>query len=137
MATKTAHRTLLTGAATLLAGGAALVFSGTAAAAAPQCPTGLDELPPDALNQAAAVAQQSVATSFPDRDVSDAYVSGTTRSEAGPVGQELIEQCGPEVQSKSVIVDFVFPSMLPDAARSYGASVVSFDDGRYFVWRTA
>ena len=79
----------------------------------------------------------AVAGSFPDRDVSGAYVSGAPRSEAGPVGQELVSECGADVQRKSVIVDFVFPAMLPDAAHSYGAAVVSIVDGQYSVWRTA
>ncbi|WP_182349229.1 hypothetical protein [Tomitella gaofuii] len=137
MAQKTARRMLLTGAATVVSAAfAALAFSGTAAAAT-QCPTGLDTLTPDALHRATDVAQQSLGNSFPDRNVAGAYVAGATRSDAGPVGQEIISACGPDVQSKSVIVDFVFPAMLPDASRSYGAAVVALDNGRYSVWRTA
>ncbi len=115
---------------------ASIAFSGIAAAAT-SCPAGLDTLTPDALTRATDVAQQSLGASFPDRDVTGAYVAGATRSDAGPVGQEIISACGPDVQSKSVIVDFVFPAMLPDAARSYGAAVVAVDNGRYSVWRTA
>ncbi len=136
MAQRMMHRALLTGAATLVAAAAGVTVTGTAAAA-PNCPSGLAELTPDSVARATDAALGAVAGSFPDRDVSGAYVSGATRSEAGPVGQELVSECGADVQRKSVIVDFVFPAMLPDAAHSYGAAVVSIVDGQYSVWRTA
>ena len=136
MARKRIHRAPLAAGAALAAAAGALTITGTAAAA-PACPAALGDLTPDSIARATDTALAAVGQAFPDRDVSGAYVSGATRSETGPVGQQLIDQCGPDVQRKSVIVDFVFPAMLPDAAHSYGAAVVSMINGQYSVWRTA
>lgn len=144
MSRKHFHRAAVFGGACMLAAATGTALAGTASAAdiadaseGSQCPAGLGELTPDAVARATDTALGGLATQFPNRDVSDAYVSGATRSDAGPVGQELIEECGPGVQGKAVIVDFVFPAMLPDAESAYGAAVVSPINGQYTVWRTA
>lgn len=130
----------------VLAAAACAALTGTASAAAVatdggpsggvECTTGLGELTPDAVARATDAALDELAVRFPNRDVTDAYVTGATRSDSGPVGRELIDECGARVQGKAVIVDFVFPAMLPDADLTYGAAVVSPINGQYSVWRT-
>lgn len=122
---------------TVLVAAATMAVNGGVATAASPCVTNPGELTPDAVARATDSALAGAPAGFPDRDVSGAYATGATRSASGPVGQQIIDECGADVQRKSVIVDMTFPAMLPDAGLSHGAAVVSTVDGQYQVWRTA
>ncbi|WP_024792945.1 hypothetical protein [Tomitella biformata] len=104
---------------------------------AASCPAQQSDLPPDALEQAMGSAVSQSAEAFPDRDTAGGYAVGATRSDSGEMAQQIIRDCGVDVQRRTVVVDLVLPAMLPDSSHTFGAVAVSAVDGGYQVWRAS
>ncbi len=56
---------------------------------------------------------------------------------AGPRGDEVTVQCGTRVSRRTVVVDLLFPKMLPSASLSQGTVFVSLSGTGYRVWQVA
>ena len=121
----------------LMAAAASLIATNGVAQASPSCPAPQSGLQSDAVDRAIGAAVAQASTAFPDRDTTGAYAAGATRSESGRMAQQIIKDCGVEVQRRTVVVDLVLPAMLPDSAQTFGSVAVSYIDDDYRVWQTS
>jgi hypothetical protein len=130
------------GSAGLLSAGAA-ARSPTAPPAAVQmhaqvCPAGILPLPADAVQHAADRALADAAKLYPGVDTRGAEVMAADRSAfAGVRGREVRTLCGPKVATRTVVVQMLFPRMLPSASLSQSVVFVGRFAHGYKVWYVA
>ena len=100
-----------------------------------QCPTGARALPATGVIHAAASALAEASRDYSGLNTEGAEVMAADRvSFAGARGEEVAHQCGARVAERTVIVQMLFPRMLPSASLSEAVVAVSrFPDG-YRVW---
>lgn len=105
----------------------------TTAAALGQCPTNPLPLPPEAVARAA--DQARIQAPFLYRGFGPAVVELAARAAfAGPRGAEVKVQCGKVVFERTVVVDLLFPKMLPSASLSQAVVFLSRFSTGYQVW---
>ena len=102
------------------------------------CPDGALRLTRDAPAPATVAALAEAASVYGDVDTDRARVDVAARAtSAGPRGRMVKRMCGARVARRTVVVDLVFPEMLPSASLSQGTVFVSrFEDG-YHIWSVA
>ena len=100
-----------------------------------QCPTGVRALPATGVVHAAARAVAEASRDYSHLNTEGAELMAADRvSFAGARGEEVAHQCGTQVAERTVIVQMLFPRMLPSASLSEAVVAVSrFPDG-YRVW---
>jgi hypothetical protein len=135
--------------AVLVAGGlvSMLVFkpSATRAAAAQpgasqvvtgRCPKDALPLPADAVARAADQARVEAAFLYP-RHGPAVVVSSAMARYAGVRGSEVRHQCGSQAFRRTIVVELLFPKMLPSASLSQGTVFVAVFNTGYRVWDVA
>jgi hypothetical protein len=110
----------------------------TAAAHSQGCPAGILVLPPAGVQHAASQALAEAATLYPGLNTKGAEVMAADRSAfAGTRGGEVSALCGKKVSARTVVVQMLFPRMLPSASLSESVVFAGrFADG-YRVWYVA
>ena len=130
--------TLTTVAAAAPANTAAPTSTATDTAANTTCPTRPQPLPPNAVAGAANEALRAAPGLYTGIDTTGEYVtSSALGTAAGVRGEQIANECGTTVENRSVVVELLFPAMLPSASLSEGTVFVSRIDGRYQVWQVA
>ena len=144
-----ARRIVLGVAALLLFGSAVSVGVGVAASGSARplptgrCPAAVLGLPPDGVIGAARRALAEAARDYPGVRTAAAEVLAADRAGfAGPAragfagarGSEVARQCGVAVQDRTVVVQILFPRMLPSASLSEAVVAVSRFARGYRVW---
>jgi hypothetical protein len=130
------------GSAGLLSAGAA-ARAPTAPAAAAQmhargCPAGILPLPADGVQHAADRALAEAAKLYPGVNTRGAEVMAADRAAfAGVRGREVRALCGTRAASRTVVVQMLFPRMLPSASLSQSVVFVGRFAHRYKVWYVA
>lgn len=99
------------------------------------CPTGADELPPDAVARAADAALAAVPKLYDPEDTAGAQVTASTRATSSPRGAQVEDTCGAQARERTVEVAFLFPELLPSASLSQGVVFVARFGDDYRVWR--
>jgi hypothetical protein len=100
-----------------------------------RCPIGARELPAAGVIHAAGRALAEASRDYSQLNTEGAEVMAADRvAFAGVRGEEVARQCGARVAARTVIVQMLFPHMLPSASLSEAVVAVSrFRDG-YRVW---
>ena len=102
------------------------------------CPRGAQVLPGDAVAGATEVSLARAAALYPVLDTRGAIaVSAARSSAAGPRGVEVVRQCGRRAAERTVMVELLFPRMLPSASLSESTLFVARARGAYRVWEVA
>jgi hypothetical protein len=102
------------------------------------CPRNALRLPAAGVARAAEQALKQAASDYPGVNTHGARVEAADRSAfAGPRGGEVRSQCGAAVARRSVVVQMVFPKMLPSASLSEGVVFVARFAHGYRVWEVA
>lgn len=100
-----------------------------------RCPTGALGLPADGVIGAARRALAEAARDYPGLTTAGAEVMAADRAGfAGARGGEVARQCGSGVRDRTVVVQLLFPRMLPSASLSEAVVAVSRFAGGYRVW---
>jgi hypothetical protein len=121
----------------LLAAGAAAGSAGASSSRGTTagCPRGALVLPADAVARAGKRAVAEAAKRYRGLKTAGARVVDARRADAaGPRGREVLRHCGPTVRHRTVVVQLLFPRMLPSASLSEGVVDVSLFPGGYRVW---
>ena len=101
-----------------------------------RCPTHALALPAEAVARAA--DQARIQAPFLYKGMGPAVVVRSQRAAwDGPRGAEVKAQCGPQVFRRTVVVDLLFPKMLPSASLSQGTVFISRVPTGYRVWEQA
>jgi hypothetical protein len=135
--------TVVIGATGMLSAGAAVqshaaAHQSAAAAAARTCPRGIRPLPPAGVPRAADAALAWAASLFPRVDTRGAEVMAADRSAfAGVRGAEVAHLCGSRVAARTVVVQMLFPRLLPSASLSESVVFVGRFAHGYRVWFVA
>jgi hypothetical protein len=135
-------RRIVLGVATLLLFGSAVSLGVSTAAprsAGPlpngRCPTAALALPADGVIGAARRALAEAARDYPGLRTAGAEVMAADRAGfAGARGSEVARQCGVRVGRRTVVVQLLFPRMLPSASLSEAVVAVSRFARGYRVW---
>ena len=133
---------VMIGSAGLLSAGAA-ARAPTAPPAAAQahaqgCPAGILPLPADGVQRAADRALAEAAKLYPGVDTRGAEVMAADRSGlAGVRGRQVRTLCGTKVAARTVVVQMLFPRMLPSASLSQSVVFVGRFAHGYKVWYVA
>jgi hypothetical protein len=100
-----------------------------------RCPTAVLGLPADGVIGAARRALAEAARDYPGLETAGAEVMSADRASfAGPRGGEVATQCGDRVRDRTVVVQLLFPRMLPSASLSEAVVAVSRFAQGYRVW---
>jgi hypothetical protein len=100
-----------------------------------RCPTGTLGLPADGVIGAAREALGEAARDYPRLTTGGAEVIAADRAGfAGARGSEVARQCGAKVDDRTVVVQLLFPRMLPSASLSEAVVAVSRFAHGYRVW---
>jgi hypothetical protein len=100
-----------------------------------RCPTGALALPADGVIGAAGRALAEAARDYPGLKTAGVEVMAADRAGfAGVRGSEVARQCGNRVRDRSVVVQMLFPRMLPSASLSEAVVAVSRFAQGYRVW---
>jgi hypothetical protein len=109
-----------------------------ASAPSGHCPKNALRLPGAGVARAAEQALSEAASDYPGVDTQRARVQAADRSAfAGPRGGEVRSQCGAAVARRTVVVQLLFPKMLPSASLSEGVVFVARFAHGYRVWEVA
>jgi hypothetical protein len=102
------------------------------------CPKKALRLPGAGVARAAVQALTSAAADYQGVDTRGARAEAADRSAfAGPRGGEVRGQCGAGVARRTVVVQMLFPRMLPSASLSEGVVFVARFPRGYRVWEVA
>jgi hypothetical protein len=136
-----ARRIVLGLAALLLFGSAVSIGVGMAAPGSAgllltgRCPSAALGLPPDGVIGAAQRALTEAARDYRGLRTAGAEVMAADRGGfAGARGDEVARQCGVRVRDRTVVVQLLFPRMLPSASLSEAVVAVSRLARGYRVW---
>ena len=100
-----------------------------------RCPTAALGLPADGVIGAARRALAEAARDYPGLRTAGAEVLAADRAAfAGVRGTEVRRQCGVRAQNRTVVVQLLFPRMLPSASLSEAVVAVSRFARGYRVW---
>ena len=135
-----ARRIVLGVAALLLFGsavslGVGMAAPGSAGRPTGRCPTAARGLPADGVIGAARRALAAAARDYPGLKTAGTEVLAADRAGfAGARGSEVATQCGARVRDRTVVVQLLFPRMLPSASLSEAVVAVSRFARGYRVW---
>jgi hypothetical protein len=102
------------------------------------CPAGILPLPPDGVQRAAGQALAEAAKLYPGLNIRGAEVMAADRSAfAGARGSEVGNLCGKKVAARTVVVQMLFPRMLPSASLSESVVFAGRFAHGYRVWYAA
>lgn len=108
------------------------------AAASGDCPKHPMRLPGIGVADAAEQALNEAAREYRGTDTRHARVQSADRSAfAGARGSHVRHQCGARVARRTVVVQLLFPKMLPSASLSEGVVFVARFPSGYRVWEMA
>ena len=106
--------------------------------AAPVCPAGIRPLPAAGVQHAADQALAEAAALYPGINTQGAEVMAADRSAfAGARGREVTTLCGKDVAARTVVVQMLFPRMLPSASLSESVVFAGRFAAGYHVWYVA
>lgn len=133
---------VMIGAMGMLSAGAAAqshpALPNATAASARVCPAGILPLPPAGVQHAADEALLLAAKLHPGLDTRGAEVMAADRSAfAGARGREVSNLCSNRVAARTVVVQLLFPRMLPSASLSQSTVFVGRFANGYRVWLVA
>jgi hypothetical protein len=112
--------------------------SAAATASARACPAGIRPLPANGVQGAADQALAQAATLYRGISTRGAEVMAADRSAfAGVRGTEVSHLCGTRVAARTVVVQMLFPRMLPSASLSQAVVFVGRFAHGYRVWYVA
>lgn len=112
--------------------------SAAAAVHAPACPKGILALPAAGVQHAADRALAEAAKLYPGLDTRGAEVMAADRSAfAGARGRQVSKLCGKKVAARTVVVQMLFPRMLPSASLSESVVFAGRFARGYRVWYVA
>jgi hypothetical protein len=107
-------------------------------ARAVHCPRHALRLPAVAVARAAEQALDEVALDYQGVDTRHARVQASDRTAfAGARGSEVRRQCGAKAARRTVVVQLLFPRMLPSASLSQGVVFVARFPRGYRIWEVA
>jgi len=99
------------------------------------CPEGILRLPPAGVQRAADKALAAAVRLYPHLNTRGAEVMAADRSAfAGVRGQQVARSCGTRVAARTVVVQMLFPRMLPSASLSQAVVWVGRFPRGYRVW---
>ncbi len=132
-------------AATVVIGTIGMLSAGAAAQphpalprAAQGCPAGILPLPAAGVQRAADQALAEAAKLYPGVNTRSAEVMAADRSAfAGVRGHEVSNLCGKKVAASTVVVQMLFPRMLPSASLSESVVFAGRFAKGYRVWYVA
>jgi hypothetical protein len=102
------------------------------------CPKGIRPLPASGVQRAADKALAGAARLYPGLNTRGAEVMAADRSAfAGARGREVRNLCGKKVAARTVVVQMLFPRMLPSASLSQSVVFVGRFAHGYRVWHVA
>jgi hypothetical protein len=102
------------------------------------CPASIQRLPADGVQHAADQALAAAAKLYPGINTKGAEVMAAARSAfAGVRGQQVTAMCGSHVAGRTVVVQMLFPAMLPSASLSQSVVFAGRFAGGYRVWFVA
>jgi hypothetical protein len=126
------------GATGTLSAAAAVQRPSASSAPTHACPEGILPLPPDGVQRAAGQALAEAARLYPGLDTHGAEVMAADRSAfAGARGSEVSNICGKKVAARTVVVQMLFPRMLPSASLSESVVFAGKFAHGYRVWFVA
>jgi len=109
-----------------------------ATVAARVCPADIRPLPPAGVQRAADAALADAARLYPGLNTRGAEVMAADRSAFAAVrGSEVTRMCGKKVAARTVVVQVLFPRMLPSASLSEAVVFVGTFAHGYHVWYVA
>ena len=133
-----AAATIMIGATGTLSAAAAAQSHPALSRPAHACPAGILSLPPDGVQRAAGQALAGAAKLYPGLDTRGAEVMAADRSAfAGARGSEVSNLCGKKVAARTVVVQMLFPRMLPSASLSESVVFAGRFAHGYRVWYMA
>jgi hypothetical protein len=102
------------------------------------CPAGILPLPAAGVQRAADRALAEAASLYPGLNTRGAEVMAADRSAfAGVRGREVSNLCGKKVAARTVVVQMLFPRMLPSASLSESVVFVGRFATGFRVWDVA
>jgi hypothetical protein len=102
------------------------------------CPHKALILPADGVARAAAAALAELQDAGSSRKPSDVVIESAARSTfAGDRGGEVRHQCGRSVAARTVVVQALYPRLLPSASLSEGVVFVSRFRHGFRIWEVA
>ena len=102
------------------------------------CPRHPQALPGDAIAGATEIVLSRAAALYPGLDTRGAVATSAARSAyAGVRGAQVVRECGARVGNRTVVVQMLFPRMLPSASLSESTVFVDRESGLYRVWEIA
>ncbi len=102
------------------------------------CPAGILPLPANGVQHAADQALAQAAKLYPGVNTRGAEVMAADRSAfAGARGREVSHLCGAKAAARTVVVQMLFPRMLPSASLSESVVFVGRFAHGYRVWFVA
>jgi hypothetical protein len=102
------------------------------------CPRHPRALPGDAIAGATEIALSRASALYPGLDTRGALATRAARSAyAGVRGAQVVRECGDRVGNRTVVVEMLFPRMLPSASLSESTVFVDRESGAYRVWEIA
>jgi hypothetical protein len=105
---------------------------------APGCPAGILPLPAAGVQHAASQALAQAAKLYPGVNTRGAEVLAADRSAfAGLRGREVSSLCGTKIAARTVVVQMLFPRMLPSASLSQSVVFAGRFANGYRVWYVA
>lgn len=107
-------------------------FQGSAAPITSGCPSKPFPLPSDATY----LAEQTALGDYQEKGPV-LMVSSRLAPLAGPRGKEVLARCGPTTFKRTVVVELLFPKMLPSASLSQGTVFISLSTSGYHIWEVA
>jgi hypothetical protein len=115
-----------------------------AASAAPaqshagSCPLHPQALPGNAIAGATELALSRASALYPGLDTRGAVATRAAQAAyAGVRGAQVVRECGDRVGDRTVVVEMLFPRMLPSASLSQSTVFVDRENGMYRVWQVA
>jgi hypothetical protein len=129
---------MLSGTAVAVAGAGTVSASTAALVPAQGCPAGILPLPAAGVQHAADQALAEAAKLYPGLNTRGAEAMAADRSAfAGVRGREVSSLCGTKVAARTVVVQMLFPRMLPSASLSQSVVFAGRFATGYRVWYVA
>ena len=105
---------------------------------APGCPLHPQALPGNAIAGATELALSRASALYPGLDTRGAVATRAAQAAyAGVRGAQVVRECGDRVGNRTVVVEMLFPRMLPSASLSESTVFVDREGGAYRVWEVA
>ena len=104
---------------------------------ATSCPEGAKPLPADALAGATEAALDQAEQRYEGINTKGARAMKAARAVASNRGEQVERTCGKRARSRTVVIDLLFPRMLPSASLPQGVVFVARFEGGFRIWQVA